>query len=493
MMPKSTIQRCFSIILTVMLVACGKQAAPTIIVDDTALSAAFTEFAQTPTAMPTLTVGPTNTQDLFSFPTVSFSTPFTFTPGPSPTLSPTNTPRPTVTLAPTRTLIPLPFQVLEGLRVAYNIGGNLYVQDSGRQAIQLTHSGQDDGPTFSDDGQKIVFYRGEGKNQLWSISINGTGEQTLITPTRLAIFGEIYTNEFMQLRTLVFVPGTHQLLFNTHIYRGRFDPPEKNNDLLLVDTDTGEMKQLLAPGQGGDFLVSPDGKRIAVQARDHIDVIDLQGQIVRQNLVMYPVYNPPAKVPMAWMPNSRELIVLPSKFDPSTAGIPVLRQVWRYSLDGNSGREIPLDPSPIGDAFSISPDGNWIAYSYEPNELDPDATSGVYLGNLRDGTSRLIFEPPLNEAGYQDLPFSYDAWSPDNIHFIFSDHDRMFLGNIRGEIVELGRGMGILGWIDNRRYLFEGGEVVGKLGTQERVNIMGPFPYAPVASYDPVSFVFLKR
>jgi len=61
--------------------------------------------------------------------------------------------------------VPLPFQMLEGLRVAYIIDGNLYVQDSGKQAVQLTYSGQDGGPIFSDDGQKIVFYRGE--NQLW--------------------------------------------------------------------------------------------------------------------------------------------------------------------------------------------------------------------------------------------------------------------------------------------------------------------------------------
>lgn len=490
MMSKLTIGRGFSIILTVALVACSPQAMPTVSVNDTALSAAFTEFARTPTAMPTFihitppTV-PTVPPDLSLPPTLSF---FTRTPGPSPTpiFIPTSTPS-SSTPAPTRT--PLPVQVLKGLRVAYSIGGDLYVQDSGEQAVQLTYSGQDGGPTFSDDGQKVAFYRGE--NQLWGIDVDGTGEQKLITLVRLATFGQEY-NESTELRSLVFAPGTHQLLFNTHFYRGTRDyPPEQNNDLFLVDTDTGEMKQLLAPGQGGDFLVSPDGKRIAVQTRDHIDVIDLQGQIVRHNLVTYPVYNPPAKVPMAWMPNSKELIVLPSQFDPSTAGIPVLRQVWRYSLDGSSGRKIPLDPSPIDDAFSISPDGNWIAYTYHPSELDPNAKAGVYLGNLRDGTSRLIFTPPLNErTGFPDpLPLYYE-WSPDSVSFSCY-YEEVYMGNLRGEITSLG----LLGpreslvWINKNRYLLEGGSVLVEIGKPERFRVVE----LPLGVNQPSTFVFLEH
>jgi hypothetical protein len=43
--------------------------------------------------------------------------------------------------------------------------------------------------------------------------------------------------------------------------------------------------------------------------------------------------------------------------------------------------------------------------------------------------------------------------------------------------------------------LFEGGDVIGEVGTQERVNVMGPYPYYDMASYenDMVSFVFLRH
>jgi hypothetical protein len=62
------------------------------------------------------------------------------------------------TLSPTATEIPL--FPLEGLRMAYIVDGNLYLQDSGNEPIQLTDSGEDHTPIFSDDGEKIVFFRG---------------------------------------------------------------------------------------------------------------------------------------------------------------------------------------------------------------------------------------------------------------------------------------------------------------------------------------------
>ena len=55
----------------------------------------------------------------------------------------------------------LPLVAVNGLRVAYIVTGNLYVQNSGGQPMQLTNSGVDSTPIFSDDGQKIVFFSWE--------------------------------------------------------------------------------------------------------------------------------------------------------------------------------------------------------------------------------------------------------------------------------------------------------------------------------------------
>ncbi len=150
------------------------------------------------------------------------------------------------------------------------MGGNLYVEDSGKPTIQLTNSGQDRMPVFSDDGEKIVFYRGPmpEKNQVYVISMDGIGERKLVTPDLLAMLGLGY-DEFTELYSLAFVPNTHQVLFNTY-HRNPVTPLvaiweySHSGDLLIVNTDTGQIKQLVTPGKAGNFLVSPNGKRIAI-------------------------------------------------------------------------------------------------------------------------------------------------------------------------------------------------------------------------------------
>src|SRR5690242_204099 len=75
-----------------------------------------------------------------------------------------------------------------------------------------------------------------------------------------------------------------------------------------------------------------------------------------------------------------------------------------------------------------------------------DANFGLYLGNLRDGTSELLV--PL----HSDDTIGYiEGWSSDNVHFIFSDANyRLYLGDINGEIthIDVRQGVELSGWID---------------------------------------------
>jgi hypothetical protein len=462
------------LVIVLVLVACGTQptanASPTInltYVNSTAQSAAVTLLAQTMTVFPTSTVVPTNT--------------------------PTS-------VSPTSTLTPLPFMVLDGLRVAYMIDNNLYVQDSGKQAIQLTHSNQDHRSTFSDDGQKIVFFRewATKMNQLRVIDADGTGEQVLITSELLNSLDLGY-NDFTELHFVAFVPGTHLLLFNTHNYsthypKNKVSHPQPNNDLLLVDTDTSEVKQLLPIKQGGFFLVSPNGKHIAVQTSDHVDVIDFQGRIILRNLASHStdydcVFYGYMCTPMYWTQDSSELILvqpIPLSEYPTNRVNPLIRTVWRYPMNGKPGIEIRLTLAPMGEALSVSPDGNRIVYSL----FEIGSQDGVYLGNLRDGTSQLIYQPELNKiTGVRDpAPISVGGWSPDSAYFLFSDiRNRLFMGNIQGEITPLG-GMNIFGWVDNRHYF--GNNILSEVGNQEAVRVM-EFPPGIDPSESPPAFVFL--
>lgn len=420
----------------------------------------------------------------------------TFTPIPqTPITSVTETPTP----APSPT--PLPLVVVDGLRVAYIIDGNLYVQDSGGQLVQLTHSGADRAPLFSDDGQKIVFYRdilreNNWHTQMYMINIDGSGELLLVASDLLVAL-ELGYDKWSEMNFLTFIHGTHQLLFNTHQI-SPFNPPmgldhsNPNYDLLLVDTDSAKIKQLVAPGQGGNFfLVSPDGKLVAIQTPDHIDVINIKGQVIHRKLATYPQDDDHIWVPLFWTQDSSKLIVMPPipvNEIPSNIGYPVLHTVWQYSLDSSPGVEIRFTPHPVGEAFSISPDGSWIAYSYYKDHVEWDlgVASGVYLGNLRDGTSQLMNVPSLEST---DLPFRY-YWSPDSAHFIFEAiSDQMYLGNVYGKITLLSGGE-FLGWMDATRYL-HGAVAMGETGKEADVMVTKlPAGFAPNNNFHPFTYVF---
>jgi hypothetical protein len=113
---------------------------------------------------------------------------------------------------------------------------------------------------------------------------------------------------------------------------------------------------------------------------------------------------------------------------------------------------VPLNPPPISDDYSISPDGNWILYNYYfyPGKTDETVTPGLYLGNLHEGGT-LLYSPDI----------VVPMWSTDNIHFVY---DGLFLGGVDRSPQSVGEGR-LLGWGDATRFLYiiDGEIVVGKV------------------------------
>ena len=167
---------------------------------------------------------------------------------------------------------------------------------------------------------------------------------------------------------------------------------------------------------------------------------------------------------------------------------PEARTIWQYPMDDSPAIEIQLTPPPIGDSFTISPNGNWVVYTYYyyPGKTDEAVTPGIYVGNLREGSSQLVAS-----AQPYGLPYSF-YWSTDNTHFIFeTEQSHLFLGNVNGEIVPLAGGQ-FLGWIDASHYLY-GKVAIGEIGKEAdliAVSIPASIKYI---NPDYFTFVFVKR
>lgn len=319
--------------------------------------------------------------------------------------------------------------------------GNLYLQDGDAAPVQLTNSGSDSLPFISDDGMKISFNREQTSQGLYSINADGSNEKELVTNDLLLTLGPGY-DELTRVCHKVFVPRTHLLLFNTCFHPDKFTTVH-NGDLFITDTDTGETKNLRPSGQAGGYDVSPDGGMIAIDVDDHIDILDLDGTILRDRLITYTLSQPiPLSSIVSWTSNSKELIVaLPSETFYDDSYLSPRYTIWRYSLDTGKGTQINLDPPPMGHyEAKFSPDGNWAIYNnYEQGTF--------YVGDLREGRTKL-YEP-------RPGAYTYSHWSPDSTYFVYEKGAgrALYLGSYDKLPVFISKGH-FIGWIDAQRYLY---------------------------------------
>lgn len=376
-------------------------------------------------------------------------TPTLQTPAALPTLSPSNTP----TESPTKTSSsvptapsPHPFSI-DKLRIVLVKDGNLYIQNGTKAPAQLTYSGTDHDPVISIEGNKVVFYRGEGFGSVYSINADGSQEQIIIESQSLPILG------LGEIHSLTFQRDTHKLYFNTYLCESSpylYVYPSCTIGIYSVDADTGELDEIRAglsgyAGQNRNFELSPNGNFLSIATSGHIDLYFASGDIFYQDAIIYRRTVPNEFIPTQyWIPDSSALIaVLPASRVNEVTGPPSMYSAWRFTLDGNISAEVSLEP-PImmraGCSFSISPDRNWIFYYG-----DETNRSGLYIGDLTDGTSQ-VFD--LEWGPNCPTPNTH-RWSPDSKYFAFSQ----VLGNIDGTLVPFSGQF--LGWIDDNHYFFE--------------------------------------
>ena len=409
-----------------------------------------------------------------SIPAVTFTPlpPITF---PSPTLSNLSFPTITSTLLPTPSK--LPKFPLGGYVMLFTKDGDLYFQDGENTPIKLTHVGGKHAGQYtailSDDRKKVVFFREGNYRDIYSINTDGSYEYLIVKDRPLAE----YTGLFSQ-----FVPNTHLLLFNTYQCEKQGETTLCATGISIVDTDTAEIKELVKSEEVGlyttvgNFSASPNGKLIAVESPGYIDILDINGKAIRQNIIPYtpsiPSYGGFSLLPSSfWLPDSSGLILIVPDGATFVGGFDVpAYSVWRYDMDTASATRISLTPSlvdlPIATCggHQVSPDGKWILYyGSEDYTRDPlDGTYSLYIGDLRNGQvqrydklycwggggwgtdSRYFsYGDKLGVIGNASITIRFsqlNRWV-DDFHFVFSDNNlkpsetRTLMAEIKGNTV----------------------------------------------------------
>jgi len=340
------------------------------------------------------------------------------------------------------------------LRVVYTDAGNAWILEGANPPLQLTTSGLVEDVRLSDDGLKVVFTRRPAPDspvELRSVNHDATGEIVLLTPAQfdaLYPLGGALHNDISQFD---FVPGTHDLLFNT---RGLFEGPglAKHDNLIKIDTDTGVWGEILAPGSGGDFSVAPDGARMAIVRPEAVDLANIDGSDHQVALITYPHVITYSEylfyIRPVWRPDGSQVgVVIPSP-DPLTP--PLSGTVWVLPYAGGSAASFAAISAQfflfgIGFEPLLAPDLAHVAYTR------PTATVNVLdlFIAAPDGTA---------ESFVATGDVQWAGWAPDGVHFVYSNGGPMNLqlGTVGGGSVPLVVGMDLV-WLNATDYFYLSG------------------------------------
>jgi hypothetical protein len=365
-------------------------------------------------------------------------------------------PMATDTTAPAPTT-PAPAGAASVLRIVYTDGGNVWILDGANPALQLTAGGLVEDVRISDDGLKVAFTRrpaADSPVELRSVNHDGTGETTLLTPAQFDALYPLGGALHNDISLFDFVPGTHDLLFNT---RGTFEGPglAKHNNVLVVNTDSGVLDELLAPEFGGDFTPSPDGTQLAIVRPNEVDLINVDGSNHRVGLVGFtPIitYSEYQFYPIpVWLEDSSAFgLVIPSSdpLNPPYTGV-----VW----------EVPAGAGTASAHPAIS--GRFFLFGGHERLLAPDLGHVAFVRETATPNIEDLFVAAADGTGEALVTtgaIQWEGWAPDAVHFVYSLGGPMNLqvATIGGASLPLAVGTD-LSWINATEYLFLSGAMGG--------------------------------
>jgi hypothetical protein len=359
-------------------------------------------------------------------------------------------PKPTLPATAEKLAVVPTATVSHTLRIVYTNAGDAWYIEVPTPPIQLTTLSNVEDVWISSDGAKVAFTRRispDAQAEIGAVNTDGSGQTILLTTSQLDAF---YTLDPM-LRTdvsqVVFVPGTHNIVFNTRVI-AQGPGLLKHDDLYLLNTDNGSLSTLFTPGAGGDITFSRNGDKMAIVRPDSISLASSDGTNLIPNLVSYtPVITYSEFMYYAqpvWRPDSSALgVAIPS---PDFLTPPTDGTIWRIPANGDPAVTLGtiLGDFYFSQAFTeavLSPNLQHVAFLRDtptPNVRD------LYIANP-DGTSASVYATG-------DIRFL--GWSPDSAHFIYSDGGPMnLLLGVLGSAPSLIGACNQPRWVDSSHFL----------------------------------------
>lgn len=342
------------------------------------------------------------------------------------------------------------------LRVAYGDEADLWIWTEGVGSDQVYTGDRVTDVLFSDDGSLVAFktstenYRFTG---IWAVNVDGSNLRRLVTADEINVLvplGDALRADLFQWQ---FVPGTHTLAFNTRLH---YEGPglDIQDDLRLLNIDTGVLSTLFDVGQAGMFYYSPDGSQIALVKPGEIDLVNADGSNRREDVLVHPHVNTASEYQFYAIPRwhaggSQLSVIIPSAEpfgdDPSMA-------VWTVPTDGSGASLESTFPTSLA--------------LFDSDILQsPDFSKVIYLEQVGEPTDNTWELHIANQNGSGDINFytgqmRFTNWNPDSSWFVFKENNEYFLGQVGSDgIWPLADTLPVfeMAWIDSGRYLYFSG------------------------------------
>ena len=415
--------------------------------------------------------------------------------------TPTATPEP-ISEFPSRYEACVEYELLppRPLRLIYKLDGDLWVWDDGLEPISLTGSGDVEQVLPAPDGSALAFVRqspggaaslwaaapdgsdtreltvGAGltggielhgfssdglllafthrlsaaKGELWAANIDGSGARRLVSQADLETIVLEPLADSALPAGVTWIPGSHQLTYDA-------SPTFENegiyiyvqNQVWVVEADTGVQDLLLAEGDGGQIAYSPDGAVMTIMQPTGMSFYHLaNGTLTPAGMDFFAVgmgefYAYPANI---WSLDSQALLVAQPASDEAAYVSDVPVTIWRVPVDG-SPAETLLTLEGFFNSFQFTPGLDKIAFWREGKPFSN--IRELHIASL-DGSEHIVYE--VGEV------LEFLGWSPGDRHFVYGQWETGagWLGDLCGDPQPLeAAGYPLfLQWLDITRYAF---------------------------------------
>lgn len=342
---------------------------------------------------------------------------------------------------------------LEGLRVAYSDANrDLWVWDEGEPPVKVLDTGDVVDVKLSLDGAQLLFARSLDYTtySLWVMGADGGSPRELVSADEFEGM-KVYENALTaQPFVYDWVPGQKQAYFVTSPV---FEGPGLvvNDDLWLVDTETGDFRALLPAGEGGVPYFSPDGEKVMIATSENILLMnaDGSGRAVVQEFEPVLTYSEYMYYPSVQWRSDSGLAAAAIPPTDSLAEDPEDTWAGFLTLAGQA-QEIKSVPAYFLSAAVFNQQLNAFAY------LKNAGAQGENRRELRLATS--LAPGSAADAVFATGNLEFVAWAPDGVRFAYRDNgeDKTMLGQVGAGRMQLAGVDDPIGfaWIDDSRFLY---------------------------------------